>query len=187
HARRPRVLERSLADERLNECEVRDARDAEAAAEEEPGGEVGRKRSEQPPPAGRDREKRNDPDDCLVDARRPRIDHRQVAVRVGEAGGGHDASSTIPAATVSLEASSIRMNAPVGGLRRYVSTTSGSARRRRTTARSLSRSRSGEGRSSSVSISTTETSSTTTARELRAVCLTARRAPGSSGRSLIQQ
>ena len=41
---------------------------------------------------------------------------RGVAVRIGEPG-AHDASSTIPAATVSFVASSIRMNAPVARLR----------------------------------------------------------------------
>ncbi len=71
---------------------------------------------EQPPPAGGEREQGEHADDRLVHPRRPAVDDVEVAVRIG-AERGHDASSTMPAATVSLLCSSIRMNAPVARLR----------------------------------------------------------------------
>src|SRR5205085_3357021 len=100
---------------------------------------------------------------------------------------GHRAERTVPAPTVSLDASSIRMNAPVSRFSAYGSTASGSERRSRTTPMSFSSSRSGAVMSESSWMSTTETSSSTSTRTERVVCFTASLACGSSGRSLIQQ
>ena len=61
-ARRARVLERPLAEARLDQLEVGEARQAPAAAEREPERELEREQREQPPPAGRDRDDREHPD-----------------------------------------------------------------------------------------------------------------------------
>ena len=81
---RPGVLELTLADDGLHELEVRETRQAVAAAEGEADRELRREKREQPPPAEGDRAGREDADDGLVEPRRPRVDHVQVAVRIGE-------------------------------------------------------------------------------------------------------
>src|SRR5262245_38327494 len=142
-ARRPRVLELALAQARLDGLEVGETRQAPAPAEGQAERKLEREQREQDPPAGRDGEDRHEADHRLVEPRRPRVDHGGVAVRIGEAGA--QASSTIPAATVSFVVSSMRMNAPVARVRVYMSTASGSARRSFTTPRPFSSSRPGAG------------------------------------------
>src|SRR5579864_1250816 len=99
---------------------------------------------------------------------------------------GHVAEINDTATTVSLDDSSIRMNAPVSRFSAYGSTASRSESRRRTTPMSFSASRSGAGTSSSEWMSVSATSSSAIARTERVVCFTASFAPGSSVRSLIQ-
>ena len=84
-AGRARVLERPLAEARLHELEVGDARQAVAASEDEADDQLRAEEREQEPPAGEHGDERQDPDRRLVEARRPRVDHVGVAVRVGAA------------------------------------------------------------------------------------------------------
>src|SRR5581483_1271643 len=67
-ARRAGVLERALAEARLDQLEVREARQAEAAAERQANEELQREQRQQPPPARRDRDNRHDADQRLVRA-----------------------------------------------------------------------------------------------------------------------
>ena len=62
-AGRARVLEAPLAEPRLDQLEVRDAGEAPAAAERQPERELQREQREQPPPARRDGEERDEADD----------------------------------------------------------------------------------------------------------------------------
>ena len=62
-----------------------EAGEAVAASEAEPDRELEGEQREQPPPAGGEREERDEADDGLVRARAARVDHVQVAVRVGDA------------------------------------------------------------------------------------------------------
>ncbi len=116
-ARRARVLERPFAEPRLDQLEVGEARQAPAPAERQAERELERQEREQPPPAGDDGDERERSDHRLVEPWRARVDHGQVAVRIGRPDHRFPtpqiASFTIPAPTVSLVASSIRMNAPV--------------------------------------------------------------------------
>src|SRR5206468_1316459 len=82
-ARRPRVLERPLAEARLDELEVCEAGEAEPPSEGQADDELRREDPEQPPRAGRDGERREGADRRLVESRRPRVDDVEVAVRVG--------------------------------------------------------------------------------------------------------
>ena len=74
----------ALAEARLDELEVREAREAVPAAERQPDDELEREQREQPPPAGDDCDSREHSDDDLVEARRARVDDVEVAVRVRE-------------------------------------------------------------------------------------------------------
>ena len=80
-------------------------------------------------------------------------------------------ASTMPAPTVSLVASSIRMKLPVRRLPTYGSKTSGALVRSRTRPMSLSSSSAGAGARSSVCTSTRSSSASTIAVALRVVCL----------------
>ena len=84
-ARRPGVLEASLAEPRLDQLEVGDAREAPAAAERQPEGELQRQEREEPPPARHDAEQRDEADDDLVHARGALVDQLRVAVGIGPA------------------------------------------------------------------------------------------------------
>src|SRR5439155_8768941 len=77
------VLERPLAEARLHELEVDDAGEAEPPPEGEPDDELRGEDAEQPPPAGRDREYRQQADRGLVEPRRPGVDDVEVAIGVG--------------------------------------------------------------------------------------------------------
>ena len=81
--RRPAVLERPLAEPRLQHLEVEDAREAPAPPEREAERELQREERQQQPPAGQHGDERDDADDRLVHARRARVDHLRVAVGVG--------------------------------------------------------------------------------------------------------
>ena len=80
--RRPAVLERPFAEPRLEHLVVEDAREAPASAEHEPERELQCEQRQQHPPAGQHGDERDDADDCLVHARRPRVDHLRVVVGV---------------------------------------------------------------------------------------------------------
>src|SRR2546429_1869281 len=82
--RRSRVLERTLAEARLDELEVCDAGDAEAAAEGQPDEQLSGEDHEQPPPAGRNRERGEQTDGRLVEPRRSRVDDVEIPVGVGQ-------------------------------------------------------------------------------------------------------
>src|SRR5205085_1843394 len=80
----PRVLERPLAEARLDELEVREAGEAEPPPEGEPDDELRGEDAEQPPPAGRDGERGEQADRRLVEPRRAGVEHVEVAIGVGE-------------------------------------------------------------------------------------------------------
>ena len=80
---RPGVLERALAEARLDELEVGETLQAPAAAEREPDDQLDREQREQPPRPDGDGDERQDPDHRLVEARCARIDDRRIAIRVG--------------------------------------------------------------------------------------------------------
>ena len=77
----------SLAEERLHELEVREARKAVAAPERQTDDELQRQQAEEPRPAGDDRDERERSDDDLVEARRAGVDDVEVAVRIRESCG----------------------------------------------------------------------------------------------------
>ena len=111
-------------------------------------------------------------------------------VTPGECSGARPPSRTrrtMPAATVSLESSSIRMKAPVVRFSVYGSATTGAAVRSVTRAMSLSVSSSGGGPSCSVVTSSSASIDSTAARTVRVVCLSATCSPARSGCSAIQQ
>ena len=83
-ARRARVLQRALSETRLNQLEVRETGEAVAPPEGEADDELEREQAEQPPPSREDCECSERPDDDLVEARRARVDHVEVAVRIRE-------------------------------------------------------------------------------------------------------
>ena len=80
-----RVLDRALADARLDELEVGEARKAPAPAQRQPDGELGGEQSEERPPAGREGDEGEEADHGLVEARRPGVDDVEIVVRVGGA------------------------------------------------------------------------------------------------------
>ena len=90
HVREPgwaRVLEASLAEPGLDQLEVGDAGEAPAAAECQPERELQREERQEPPPAGRDGEQRDQAHHDLVDAWRTLVDQLRVAVGIGTANG----------------------------------------------------------------------------------------------------
>ena len=93
--RRPGVLERALAEARLDELEVGETLQAPAAAEREPDDQLDREQREEPPRPDRDGDERQDADHRLVEARCARVDDRSLAIRVG---GSHHASRLAEAA-----------------------------------------------------------------------------------------
>jgi hypothetical protein len=80
----PSVLQRALAEARLDELEVGETGQAETPAERQPDHELCGKGSKEPPPPRRDRERGQHADGRLIEARRARVDHVEVAVRVGK-------------------------------------------------------------------------------------------------------
>src|SRR4029450_11803503 len=82
-ARRPRVLERALSKQRLDELEIGETRKAEAAAQRQADDELEGKQAKQPPPARHDCQDCQETDRRLVEARSLRIDHVEVAVGIG--------------------------------------------------------------------------------------------------------
>ena len=80
--RRPCVLEDALAEDGLHELEVRQARQAVAAAEREADDELDREQREEPRPAGDDRRQRERSDDDLIEARCARVDDVEIPVRI---------------------------------------------------------------------------------------------------------
>jgi hypothetical protein len=81
---RPGVFELTLSEMRLDEFEVGETGDTEAAAKRKSDPELCGEDSEQPPPAGRDGQRGECADRGLVEARRARVDDVEVAVGVGE-------------------------------------------------------------------------------------------------------
>ena len=81
---RPRVLERPLTDQRLHEFEIREAGQAVAPPERQPDDELQSQQTEEPGQPGDDRDERERSDDDLVEARRARVDHVEIAVRISE-------------------------------------------------------------------------------------------------------
>ena len=81
----PRVLQRPLADARLQQLEVRDAGEAPAAAHGQAEHQLEAEQPEQRPPAGGDSQQRHGADHGLVDTRRVGVDDVQVAVGIGGA------------------------------------------------------------------------------------------------------
>ena len=83
-ARGSRVLERALTEDRLNQLEVRQTREAVPTAEGQPDDKLHCEQRKQQPPAGKDREGREHSYDDLVETRRPRVDDIEVAVWICE-------------------------------------------------------------------------------------------------------
>ncbi len=69
---------------RLDELEVREAREAVAAAERETDDELSARSASSHHQPVDDRERERAPDDRLVEPRSARVDHVEVAVRIGE-------------------------------------------------------------------------------------------------------
>ena len=84
-ARRPGVLDRPLAEARLHELEVGEAREAVPPAEGEADRELEREDGQEGPPARDHGHQSEQPDRRLVEARPARVDDVEVAVRIGRA------------------------------------------------------------------------------------------------------
>ena len=109
-----------------------------------------------------------------------------MSVRVCAPGLISRGSMMVPAPTVSLDASSMRMNAPLSRLSVYASATTIELVRRVTEPMSLSASATGPSSSSSVSGSSRLCRVRTVARTVRVPCLRARRPPARNGASMNQ-
>ena len=109
-----------------------------------------------------------------------------MSLRVCAPGLTSRGSMMVPAPTVSLVVSSIRMNAPLSRLSAYESATTIELVRSVTEPMSLSANSTGPSSSSSVSGSSRVCSACTVARTVLAVCLSASRSPARSGLSVNQ-